>query len=88
MVYLSCACRSCVGFQLGSKITTLLAPVRFKPKPPALKITHVSETLTKRPQLGNKWASGLIVAGLLVRENQIKSAVFYYSCPPSSSSWT
>lgn len=32
---LSCACKSCAGFQFGSKITTLFALTRFKPRPPA-----------------------------------------------------
>ena len=33
---LSWACRSCEGFQLGSNITTVLAPVMLSPMPPTL----------------------------------------------------
>ena len=58
--YLSIACRSLAGFQVGSNRTTMLAPTKFRPRPPALG----GKKQTSEPTVSGPFISNIVVSQL------------------------
>lgn len=61
------ACSSLAGFQSGSNITSLLAPIKFKPQPPALLLNmKINSGLCGKRQTWIKLETAILSLAVLI----------------------